>query len=85
MIAIPANGIPTTSFIGADDSSLSWTVNQPAGKEDLSFDAKYADDLLGSQLLLLIVDSEGASGGVPNSFFPVSGEDSCTFSPQVTD
>lgn len=35
MIAWPANGIPTTSYIGNDSNNLQWTNNQPAGKPRL--------------------------------------------------
>ncbi|KAJ7208005.1 hypothetical protein GGX14DRAFT_455161 [Mycena pura] len=49
MISVPVNnvGTPSTTLIGTDPNSLSWTVNQPVG----------------AQLLLYVVDSQGSSGG----------------------
>ncbi|KAJ7280358.1 hypothetical protein C8J57DRAFT_1501789 [Mycena rebaudengoi] len=55
MMAFAINGTPISTFIGTDESKLSWVVNQPVG----------------STLLLTVADSQGSSGGVPPKLFTV--------------
>ncbi|KAJ7253602.1 hypothetical protein C8J57DRAFT_1722471 [Mycena rebaudengoi] len=56
MIAVAVGGAPITSFIGTNESDLSWTVSHP----------------LDSQLVLWMVDSQGNSGGVPSQLYTVT-------------
>ncbi|KAJ6546609.1 hypothetical protein B0H10DRAFT_1852161, partial [Mycena sp. CBHHK59/15] len=56
MIAFAVNGMLSTSFIGTNESKLSWTVTYPVG----------------TQLALGVVDSHGNSGGVDAPLYMVT-------------
>ncbi|KAJ6518223.1 hypothetical protein C8R47DRAFT_1189564 [Mycena vitilis] len=68
MIALPVHGAPITSFIGANESNLSWQVQYPTG----------------TQLLLEVVDSQGSTGGVDTPMYTVSADDSVECIPPTT-
>ncbi|TFK32847.1 hypothetical protein BDQ12DRAFT_616308, partial [Crucibulum laeve] len=55
MLAFPVGGTPTTTFIGMDNSTLSFQATHPVG----------------SQLLLSVVDSTGSAGGIPPQLFRI--------------
>ena len=78
MIAFKPSGIPTTSLVGSDPTNLSWTVNQPSGKPCVGttvYSPNLCISIIGSSLLLSIVDSQGISGGQPSNLYTVTGED----------
>ena len=78
MIAFKPSGIPTTSLVGSDPTNLSWTVNQPSGKPCVGttvYSSNLCISIIGSSLLLSIVDSHGISGGQPSNLYTVTGED----------
>ncbi|KAK7065098.1 hypothetical protein R3P38DRAFT_2827889 [Favolaschia claudopus] len=54
--AFPVVGIPSVSFIGTNESDLSWTVKYPVG----------------TKLVLGVVDSRGTSGGIGPTLYTVS-------------
>ncbi|KAJ6529691.1 hypothetical protein B0H19DRAFT_1193076 [Mycena capillaripes] len=56
MIAYAVGGAPITSFIGMNESDLSWTATHP----------------IGTQLLLGVVDSQGNSGGIDVPLYTVT-------------
>ena len=66
LIAFSPGEIPTTSLMGSDPVHLSWTVNHPCGKffTIVTVMKLRLRDILGSSLLLTVVDSQGVSGGV---------------------
>ncbi|TFK17333.1 hypothetical protein FA15DRAFT_337752 [Coprinopsis marcescibilis] len=55
MLAYEVGGTPQTSFIGTDNTTLSYTVRHPPG----------------SRLILNVVDASGSSGGIPPRMFDV--------------
>jgi len=55
MIAWEIGGTPSSSLLGLNESSLSWTVNHPVG----------------TTLMLNVVDSQGNGGGIPPQPFTV--------------
>ncbi|KAF7377308.1 hypothetical protein MSAN_00151300 [Mycena sanguinolenta] len=55
MMAFPVGGTPSTSYIGTDQSDLTWTVTYPVG----------------TQLALGVVDARGQSGGIDPSLYTV--------------
>ncbi|KAJ6556186.1 hypothetical protein B0H19DRAFT_903678, partial [Mycena capillaripes] len=56
MIAFAVNGTPSTSFIGKNESNLTWIVRHPVG----------------TQLILGVVDSQGHSGGIDAPLYNVT-------------
>ncbi|KAF8188462.1 hypothetical protein K438DRAFT_1833598 [Mycena galopus ATCC 62051] len=56
MMAFAVDGTPSTSFIGTNQSNLTWTVNYPVG----------------TQLVLGVVDSLGHSGGIDSPVYTVT-------------
>ncbi|GJE96427.1 hypothetical protein PsYK624_126240 [Phanerochaete sordida] len=64
MVALEASGISTTSNIGTDPADLWWQANHKNGQS----------------VMLAVVDSTGATGGVSSTFWTMSGGDdtSCT-------
>ncbi|KAF8155006.1 hypothetical protein K438DRAFT_360108 [Mycena galopus ATCC 62051] len=56
MMAFAIGGMPITSFIGTNESDLTWTVNNPVG----------------TQLVLGVVDSEGHTGGIAPTLYTVT-------------
>ncbi|KAJ7495217.1 hypothetical protein FB451DRAFT_363936 [Mycena latifolia] len=56
MIAFAVGGAPITSFIGTNESDLTWTVRHPVG----------------TKLLLGVVDSQGNSGGIDTPMYTVT-------------
>ncbi|KAF5378157.1 hypothetical protein D9615_007611 [Tricholomella constricta] len=81
MMAFAVDGTPATSLIGTDSSKLAWVVNQPAGKSS-KYDRKSHPLLksstlvLGSNLLLNVVDSAGSSGGTSALLYTVTAGES---------
>ncbi|KAL1677746.1 hypothetical protein EV122DRAFT_265437 [Schizophyllum commune] len=64
MLAFPVNGTPTTQHIGDSVGQLSWTANHEPG----------------NQLFLSVVDSNNATGGIPQSPYNIvaaNGNTSC--------
>lgn len=55
MMAFEVGGVPTTTLVGTDEKSLSWTVNHAPN----------------AQLMLGMVDSNGSSGGIPPKLYTV--------------
>jgi hypothetical protein len=55
MLAWEIDGTPSTTLLGLNESSLSWTVNHPVG----------------STLMLNVVDSQGNGGGIPPQLYTV--------------
>lgn len=74
MTAFKVNGIPTVSNMGTNSSNLTWQVNQPIGIRTPTMHAQKSDRLIGSVLVLAIVDANGNSGGVLPNTFSVVGE-----------
>ncbi|KAF9492395.1 hypothetical protein BDN71DRAFT_1473847 [Pleurotus eryngii] len=62
MRSFELGGLPTTTLIGTDENDLRWTVTHPLGKE----------------LMLVVVDANGSSGGVPTRLFKVTAGQSIT-------
>ncbi|KAJ7610587.1 hypothetical protein DFH06DRAFT_1374513, partial [Mycena polygramma] len=60
MMAFAVGGAPITTFIGTNESNLTWTVQHPIGK------------FLCTQLLLGVVDSHGNSGGIDPILYTVT-------------
>ncbi|KAJ7495063.1 hypothetical protein FB451DRAFT_362507 [Mycena latifolia] len=56
MIAFAVDGAPITSFIGTNESNLTWQVRHPVG----------------TKLLLGVVDSQGTSGGIDTPMYTVT-------------
>jgi hypothetical protein len=54
-MAFEVGGVPTTTLVGTDEKSLSWTVNHAPN----------------AQLMLGMVDSNGSSGGIPPKLYSV--------------
>ncbi|KAI5900835.1 uncharacterized protein SCHCODRAFT_02608895 [Schizophyllum commune H4-8] len=72
MLAFPVNGTPTTQHIGDSVGQLSWTANHEPG----------------TQLFLSVVDSNNATGGIPQSPYNIvaaNGNTSCVPSSEETD
>ncbi|EKM55035.1 uncharacterized protein PHACADRAFT_255361 [Phanerochaete carnosa HHB-10118-sp] len=59
MLAFEAGGVPTTSMIGYDPTNLCWQANHKQG----------------SSLMLIIVDSNGSAGGVPQPLYSMTAGD----------
>ncbi|KAK7023320.1 hypothetical protein R3P38DRAFT_3537872 [Favolaschia claudopus] len=57
MTAFPVKGVPSVSFIGTNESDLTWTVKYPVG----------------TKLVLGVVDSHGTSGGIDPGVYTVIG------------
>ncbi|KAJ7594518.1 hypothetical protein C8J56DRAFT_440084 [Mycena floridula] len=55
MTAFAINGLPITSLLGENETSLSWNVTHPVG----------------TKLMLGVVDSQGSSGGIPPKLYEV--------------
>ncbi|KAJ7511907.1 hypothetical protein B0H11DRAFT_719331 [Mycena galericulata] len=55
MMVFPVGGIPSTTFIGTNQSNLTWTLTYPVG----------------TKLVLEVVDSLGQSGGIPSTLYTV--------------
>ncbi|KAJ6502911.1 hypothetical protein C8R47DRAFT_218951 [Mycena vitilis] len=75
MIAFPIDGTPMTSFIGTNESGLSWQVQYPTGQSP--FLASWHSDtnsvwFAGTQLLLGVVDSGGITGGIDTPVYTVT-------------
>ncbi|KAF7346714.1 hypothetical protein MSAN_01809500 [Mycena sanguinolenta] len=80
MMALPVGGTPSTSFIGTDQSDLTWTVMYPVGEflfpfpSELSIGASARAANLesaGTQLVLGVVDALGQSGGIDPPLYTV--------------
>ncbi|EDR06205.1 uncharacterized protein LACBIDRAFT_300446 [Laccaria bicolor S238N-H82] len=56
MMAFAVGGKPTTTLIGTDANSLSWTVTQPVG----------------TRLMLSLVDAQSSAGGIPADIYEVT-------------
>ncbi|KAJ7851030.1 hypothetical protein B0H14DRAFT_2762350 [Mycena olivaceomarginata] len=56
MTAFAVGGTPSTSFIGTNESNLTWTLTHPVG----------------TQLVLGVVDSQGHSGGIAPTLYTVT-------------
>ncbi|KIJ94066.1 hypothetical protein K443DRAFT_111102 [Laccaria amethystina LaAM-08-1] len=70
MMAFAIGGTPTTTLIGTDASSLSWTVTQPVG----------------TRLMLSLVDAESSEGGIPADIYEVAAGQTtnCVITPSTT-
>lgn len=70
MIAFATGGTPSTTLIGTNNRTLSWTVTEPVG----------------TQLMLSVVDSTGSAGGIPPQLFHViAGQTTqCVIAPPTT-
>ncbi|KAF4583908.1 hypothetical protein EYR40_002406 [Pleurotus pulmonarius] len=62
MRSFEVGGLPMTTLIGTDENDLRWTVTHPLDK----------------QLMLVVVDANGSSGGVPTRLFTVRAGQSIT-------
>ncbi|PAV19515.1 hypothetical protein PNOK_0444900 [Pyrrhoderma noxium] len=67
MVAWKSNGIPSVTEIGSNSSNLTWQANQASG----------------SAVLLVVVDSEGNSGGNFASILTVSSSDDASCLPNA--
>ncbi|KAJ7676632.1 hypothetical protein DFH06DRAFT_1034050 [Mycena polygramma] len=69
MIAFPIDGTPITSFIGTNESNLSWQVQYPTG----------------TQLLLGVADSGGITGGIDTPVYTVTAGSTQCIPPATAD
>ena len=69
VVAYELHGMVTVSEIGSQAANLSWLVNHRAGAYLYSVILwSHIHTLLGSNLLVNVVDSQGRSGGVSSAY-----------------
>lgn len=77
MIAFAVGKTPVTTLIGTDENNLSWTITDPVGELNcsLSFSSHFLNiEMVGSELVLSVVDANGSAGGIPPRPFTVIGD-----------
>ena len=76
MIAYVLNGTSVTTSIGINPNNLSWTITEPVG-EHSEYSLEFIESIgkvIGSQLVLSVVDAFGAFGGIPPHIYTVIGD-----------